>query len=80
MTNRRRFPNTMDAIRPPHCSKILTPTLEASELVLVLCAVKSTRNKAIIFLLVDNGVRAEELCSLLKQNIKEKTIIAEPQV
>jgi len=73
--SRRRFPDPMDAIKPPRRSKTLMPTLEANELALVLRAAESPRDRALITLLVDCGVRAGQICSLLKHNIKQETII-----
>jgi integrase len=73
--SRRRLPNPMDAIKPPRRSKTLMPTLEANELALVLRAAESPRDRALITLLVDCGVRAGDICSLLKHNIKQETVI-----
>lgn len=78
--SRRRFPDPMDAIKPPRRPKTLMPTLEASELALILRAAESPRDKALITLYVDCGVRAGEQCSLLKPNIKQETIIVHGKV
>jgi integrase/recombinase XerD len=56
------------------------PTLEVGELMKLLHSVESQRDKAIITLLVDCGVRAGEVCSLLKHNIKQETIVVHGKV
>jgi len=48
---------------------------KVGELMRLLHSSESTRDRAIITLLVDCGVRAGEVCSLLKHNIKQETII-----
>ncbi len=75
MRSRRQLPNPMDAVRPPRRPKTLMPTLEISELTRLLQSVETMRDRAIINLIVDTGVRASEVCSLLKHNIKQETII-----
>ena len=80
MSSRHRLPNPMDAIKPPRRPRTLMPTLEIGELIRLLNSAESPRDKAIITLLVDCGVRAGELCSLLKHNIKEETIIVHGKV
>jgi integrase/recombinase XerD len=74
MARRRLLPNPMLQIQPPRRSKVLMPTLEGGELTKLLYSTDTPRDKAIITLLVDCGVRAGEICSLLKQNIKQETI------
>ena len=56
------------------------PTLEVGELIDLLNSVDSQRDRAVITLLVDCGVRAGEVCSLLKHNIKQETIIVHGKV
>jgi len=80
MSSRRRLPNPMDAVQPPRRPRTLMPTLELSELTRVLQSVKTPRDRAIISLIMDNGVRAEEVCSLLKHNIKSETVIVHGKV
>jgi integrase/recombinase XerD len=70
----------MDAINPPRRPKTLMPTLEVGELMRLLHSAESLRDRAIITLLVDCGVRAGEVCSLLKCNIKQETIIVQGKV
>jgi integrase/recombinase XerD len=73
--SRHSFPNPMDAIRSPRRPKTLMPTLEVGELTKLLQSAERPRDRAIITLLVDCGVRAGEVCSLFKHNIKQETII-----
>ena len=80
MSSRRRLPNPMDAVQPPRRPKALMPTLEVGELMRLLHSAESTLDRAIITLLVDTGVRAGEVCSLLKQNIKQETIVVHGKV
>ena len=75
ISKRRRLPNPMDAAVSMCRPKSHMPTLELSELTTVLYGLESPRDRAIISLIVDNGVRADEVCSLLKHNIKTETII-----
>jgi integrase/recombinase XerD len=73
--SRHRLPNPMDAINPPRRPKTLMATLEAREMMKLLYSAESPRDRAILTLIMDNGVRAGEVCSLLKHNIKQETVI-----
>ena len=75
MSSRHRLPNPMDAIKPPRRPKTLMATLEAREMMKLLHSAQSPRDRAILTLIMDNGVRAGEVCSLLKHNIKQETVI-----
>lgn len=78
MSSRHRILNPMDAINPPHRPKTLMATLEASELMKLLhSAEEDPRDRAILTLITDNGVRASEVCSLLKHNIKQETVVVQ---
>ena len=80
ISSRRRLPNPMEQVQAPRCPKTLMPTLEIGELMRLLHSAASPRNRAIITLLVDCGVRAGEVCSLLKHNIKQETIIVHGKI
>ena len=80
MSSRRRLPNPMDAVQSPRRPKTLMPTLEIGELMKLLHSTENPRDRAIITLLVDCGARAGEVCSLLKHNIKQETIIVHGKV
>jgi len=75
MSSRHRLPNPMDAIKPPRRPKTLMATLEASELMRLLQSAEEPRDRAILTLIMDNGVRAGEVCSLLKHNIKQESVV-----
>ncbi len=75
MSSRHRIPNPMDAINPPRCPKTLMATLEANELMRLLQSAQDPWDRAILTLIMDNGVRAGEVCSLLKHNIKQETVV-----
>jgi len=65
----------MEAINPPRRSKTRMATLEAHELMMLLHSAQDPRDRAILTLMMDNGVRAGEVCSLLKHNIKQETVL-----
>jgi len=72
---RHRMPNPIDAVNPPRHPKTRMATLEANELMRLLNSAQDARDRAILTLIMDNGVRAGEVCSLLKHNIKEETVV-----
>jgi integrase/recombinase XerD len=80
VSSRHHLPNPMDAIKSPRRPRTLMPTLEVGELMRLLNSTESPRDRAVIILLVDCGVRAGEVCSLLKHNIKQETIIVHGKV
>lgn len=75
MSSRHKIPNPMDAINPPRRPKTLMATLEPNELMSLLYSAQDPRDRAILTLIMDNGVRAGEVCSLLKHNIKQETVV-----
>lgn len=72
---RHKISNPMDAINPPRRPKTLMATLEAIELMKLLHSAQSLRDRAVLTLIMDNGMRAGEVCSLLKHNIKQETVV-----
>ncbi len=80
MSSRRGLPNPMDAVQSPRRPRMLMPTLEVEELMRLLHSADSLRDRAIITLLIDCGVRAGEISSLLKHNIKQETVIVRGKV
>ena len=60
----------MDAIKAPRRPKTRMATLEAGEMMKLLHSAHDLRDRAILTLIMDTGVRAGEVCSLLKRNIK----------
>jgi integrase/recombinase XerD len=75
ISKRHRMPNPMDAVNPPRRPKTRMAALEANELMRLLNSAQDSRDRAILTLIMDNGVRAGEVCSLLKHNIKQETIV-----
>ena len=75
ISQRHRIPNPMETVCAPRRPKTLMPTLEIGELMRLLHSAESLRDRAIITLLVDNGMRAGEVCSLLRHNIKQETVL-----
>ena len=65
----------MESVCAPRRPKTRMPTLEAFELAKLLEQAESLRDKAMLTLLADNGMRAGEVCSLLKHNIKQETVL-----
>jgi integrase/recombinase XerD len=72
---RHRIPNPMEAVTPPRRPKTRMATLEANELMTLLQSADGLKDRAILTLIVDNGMRAGEVCSLLKHNIKQETVV-----
>ena len=75
ISQRHRIPNPMEAVCAPRRPKTRMATLEGFELVKLLDQTEDLRDRAILTLLVDNGMRAGEVCSLLKHNIKQETVL-----
>lgn len=72
---RHRISNPMEAVIPPRRPKTRMATLEANELMMLLQLADNLRDTAILTLIMDNGMRAGEVCSLLKHNIKQETVL-----
>jgi integrase len=70
----------MDAVNPPRRLKTLMATLEAGELMKLLKSAETLRDRAILTLIMDNGMRAGEVCSLLKHNIKQETVVVNGKI
>jgi integrase/recombinase XerD len=77
LSKRHRIPNPMEAINPPSRPKTRMATLEPNELMKLLHSAQDLRDRTILTLIMDNGVRAGEVCSLLKHNIKQETILVD---
>ncbi len=75
ISQRHRIPNPMETVCPPRRPKTRMATLEGFELAKLLDQTEDLRDRAILTLLVDNGMRAGEVCSLLKHNIKQETVL-----
>ena len=70
IASRTRRSNPMKKVSPPRCPKKVMPTLEPNELMLLLHAATSPRDRILLTLLIDSGARAAELAGLRWQDIK----------
>lgn len=74
ISGRHRIPNPMKRITPPRRPKMVTPTLELHEAMLLLNSATKARDRAMLTLLIDSGIRASELANLRRHDIKTETI------
>ena len=74
--------NPMHNITPPKLKNKIMPTLEMSDIELLPIFMKNTRDKTLISLLLDTGIRTGEAVNLKRNNIhnKEGYIIVEGKV
>lgn len=76
LRKRHKFPNPMDLIETPSSSEDGSmATLEAEELMRLLYTEAPLRDRTLLTLLEDTGIRAGEVCGLRKQDIKTETIM-----
>ena len=75
LCRRQRLMNPMDLIDPPRLEEKVRSTLRLREMWLLLNQAKTPREKAILALLIDNGIRATELAELRKENVLDDTIL-----
>jgi len=72
------MPNPMEEVLPPRCPKKVMATLEPRETMrLISSASSSLRDKAILTLLIDTGMRASELARIRGQDIKADTVVVQ---
>jgi len=74
IADRCDVPNPMAKIRPPRRRKKLRATLEPDDVWRLLYSATDLRDKTLLTLIADNGIRSGELRSLRKRNIKTDTI------
>lgn len=72
---RHKILNPMELVTPPRRPKIRMATLEISEMAMLLQTTDCLRDKALLNFIIDTAVRAGEVCSLLKHNIKQETVV-----
>lgn len=72
---RYNFPNPIELIDPPRCPRKVMATLEADQTMRLLNSASNLRDRTILTLLVDTGMRSAEEAGLLKQDIKAETVI-----
>lgn len=74
LRKRYKLPNPIDLIDPPRCPKKIMATLEPQDLMRLLNSASTLRNRTILTLFVDTGMRSTELAGLRKQDIKAETV------
>jgi len=68
--------NPMTKVAAPRCPRKVMATLEPEQLMRLLLAVSNLRDRAVLTLVVDTGMRASEIAALRKKDVKEHTIVA----
>ena len=66
--------NPMLKLRPPRCPKKVMATLEPEEAMALLSSASNLRDRTILTLLIDTGIRTSELAGLRRHDIKTHTI------
>lgn len=74
-SRRHRLPNPMEDVGAPKRRKKQPYSLTMAELGWLLAVPQTPRNRALIWLLVDTGVRVSEAVNLVREDIQEETII-----
>jgi len=72
---RHKFPNPIELIDPPRCPRKVMATLEAEQTMRLLNSASNLRDKTILTLLVDTGMRSAEVAGVRKQDIKTETVM-----
>ena len=75
VSDRHETSNPMVKVRAPRCPRKVMATLEPNELMMLLYSATTPREKAILWLLVDTGMRSGEVVSLRKQDIKAESVM-----
>ena len=74
VSERYEIPNPMLKVSPPRCPKKVMATLEPDQVMRLLSSASELRDRAILTLLIDTGMRSGELVSLRKQDIGVDTV------
>lgn len=69
------IPNPIDLIETPHRKKKVMPTLEPEQLMRLLNSASGLRDRTLLTLLIDTGIRTSELANLQKRDIQSETIL-----
>lgn len=64
------IPNPMAQVQPPERIEKVPPTLEEEELRALLAAARTVRNREMLLLAIDNGMRAAEIAGLRRDQIR----------
>jgi len=75
ISRRTRYSNPMTKVASPRRPAIIMPTLEPVQLMQLLNSAADARDRALLTLLIDTGIRATELVSLRWQDVKTNTIL-----
>lgn len=73
-SERYKAPNPMARVTAPRCPRKVMPTLESGEIMRLLHSASTLRERAILTLLVDTGIRTSEAIGLRKQDISANTV------
>lgn len=75
LRKRHKFPNPMELIDPPRCPKKVMATLEAEQTMRLINSASNLRDRTILTLPIDTGMRSTEMAGLRRQDIKAETVI-----
>ena len=75
ISKRHKTPNPMADVLPPRRPKKVMATLQAHELMLLLASAFTPRDRLVLTLLIDTGLRTSELVNLRKQDIRRQTVL-----
>lgn len=75
VADRYELPNPMVKIRPPRITRQLRPTLEPNQVQDILNSATDPRDRALLVLLADTGMRVGELCSIRLCDIMSQTVL-----
>jgi integrase/recombinase XerD len=74
---RYSLPNAMASLKAPRCPKKKMPTLEPEEALKFLTSATSLRDRTLLTLLLDTGVRSSEARTLRQNGIKTSTVVVQ---
>ena len=74
ISERYEIPNPVTKVSPPRCAKKMMATLDPGEMMRLLHSASCLRDRAILTLLLDTGMRTGEAASLRKRDIKTDTV------
>ena len=75
ISRRTRYSNPVAKVEPPRRPTKVMPTIEPTELMRLLGAAAKLRDRALLTLLIDTGIRAAEVAALRWKDIKSETIL-----
>ena len=75
LSKRHQLANPIDLVNPPRRPRKVMATLEPHQLMRLIQSASTARDRAMLLLLIDTGVRSSELADLRKQDIEIETVI-----